>query len=42
MDTPVIGYRSSTGNTLRLWKAEAVHSLDFQAFNAGDYSLIRK
>ncbi len=37
IDMPVIGYRSDTANTLRLWKAEAIHSLDFQAFNAGDY-----
>jgi starch phosphorylase len=36
-DTPVAGYRNSTVNLLRLWKAEAVESFDFQAFNTGDY-----
>jgi starch phosphorylase len=36
-DTPVLGYRARTCNTLRLWKAEAVESFDFEAFNHGDY-----
>lgn len=36
-DTPIAGYRTDIVNTLRLWKAEAVHSFDFQAFNVGDY-----
>jgi starch phosphorylase len=36
-DTPVVGYRVGTANTLRLWKSEAVRSLDFQAYNAGEY-----
>jgi starch phosphorylase len=36
-DIPVLGYRVNTCNTLRLWKAEAVESFDFQAFNIGDY-----
>lgn len=36
-DTPVLGYAVSTANFLRLWKAEAPHSFDFQAFNLGDY-----
>ncbi len=36
-DTPVAGYRSGGVAVLRLWKSEAVASLDFQAFNAGDY-----
>jgi starch phosphorylase len=36
-DTPILGYRVPTANLLRLWKAEAVESFDFQAFNAGDY-----
>ncbi len=36
-DTPVVGYRVNTTNLLRLWKAEAVESFDFQAFNVGDY-----
>ncbi|MFO7557170.1 MAG: glycogen/starch/alpha-glucan phosphorylase [Desulfobacterales bacterium] len=36
-DTPIAGYRVNTCNTLRLWKAEAVESFDFQEFNVGDY-----
>jgi glycogen phosphorylase len=36
-DTPVLGYRVDTVNLLRLWKAEATESFDFQAFNTGDY-----
>jgi starch phosphorylase len=36
-DTPVLGYRVGTCNHLRLWKAEAVESFDFAAFNHGDY-----
>jgi starch phosphorylase len=36
-DTPVLGYQVNTCNLLRLWKAEAVESFDFQAFNQGDY-----
>ncbi|WP_239121538.1 MULTISPECIES: glycogen/starch/alpha-glucan phosphorylase [Spirulina sp. CCY15215] len=36
-DTPILGYRVSTANTLRLWKAEAPESFDFQVFNVGDY-----
>jgi starch phosphorylase len=36
-DTPILGYQSATANFLRLWKAEASESFDFQAFNAGDY-----
>jgi glycogen phosphorylase len=36
-DTPILGYRAGTCNTLRLWKAEAVESFDFEAFNHGDY-----
>ncbi len=36
-DTPVPGYRSDTTNLLRLWRAEATESFDFEAFNAGDY-----
>jgi starch phosphorylase len=36
-DTPILGYQASTANFLRLWKAEAAESFDFQAFNAGDY-----
>ncbi len=36
-DTPILGYRVGTCNRLRLWKAEAVESFDFAAFNHGDY-----
>ncbi len=36
-DTPVLGYKVNTCNTLRLWKSEAVESFDFQDFNVGDY-----
>jgi len=36
-DTPIVGYGVNTGNTLRLWKSEAVKSFDFQDFNVGDY-----
>ena len=36
-DTPIPGYRVNTVNLLRLWKAEAVESFDFEAFNKGDY-----
>jgi len=36
-DTPVQGYRVNNANLLRLWKAEAHESFDFQAFNTGDY-----
>jgi starch phosphorylase len=36
-DTPVLGYRVNTANLLRLWKAQAIESFDFQAFNLGDY-----
>jgi glycogen phosphorylase len=36
-DTPILGYRVGTCNPLRLWKAEAVESFDFAAFNQGDY-----
>jgi glycogen phosphorylase len=36
-DTPIPGYRVPTTNLLRLWKAEAAESFDFEAFNVGDY-----
>jgi starch phosphorylase len=36
-DTPIPGYRVGTCNVLRLWKAEAIESFDFTAFNHGDY-----
>lgn len=36
-DTPILGYGVHNVNLLRLWKAEAQQSFDFQAFNIGDY-----
>src|SRR6516164_6685936 len=36
-DMPILGYKVNTANTLRLWKAEAPESFDFQEFNLGDY-----
>jgi glycogen phosphorylase len=37
LDTPISGYGVNNTNLLRLWKAEARESFDFQAFNIGDY-----
>ena len=36
-DTPILGYRRNTANTLRLWRADAPKSFDFSVFNRGDY-----
>jgi glycogen phosphorylase len=36
-DTPIAGNGVITVNLLRLWKAEATESFDFEAFNKGDY-----
>jgi starch phosphorylase len=36
-DTPILGYRNDTANTLRLWRAEAPESFDLGVFNRGDY-----
>ena len=36
-DMTVLGYNVNTGNTLRLWKAEARESFSFEEFNVGDY-----
>jgi len=36
-DTPILGYQVNTCNTLRLWRAEATKSFDFEVFNRGDY-----
>ena len=36
-DTPILGYRNNTANTLRLWRAEAVEAFDVSTFNRGDY-----
>jgi starch phosphorylase len=36
-DFPLLGYKAGIANLLRLWKAEAIESFDFEAFNTGDY-----
>ncbi len=36
-DTPILGYRTNTANTMRLWSAQAVESFDFETFNHGDF-----
>ena len=36
-DTAVLGYNTNTAGVLRLWKAEAAESFNFQRFNQGDY-----
>ena len=36
-DTPILGYKTSTVNTMRLWAAQAVESFDFETFNHGDF-----
>ena len=36
-DTPILGYQVNTANTLRLWKAEAIESFDFDVFYQGNY-----
>jgi starch phosphorylase len=36
-DTPILGYKTNTVNTMRLWAAQAVESFDFETFNLGDF-----
>jgi starch phosphorylase len=36
-DTPILGYRTHTANTLRLFRAEAPEAFDLERFNRGDY-----
>lgn len=36
-DTPVVGWRGASVNTLRLWRARAVHEMHLERFNAGDH-----
>jgi starch phosphorylase len=36
-DTLILGYRTNTANTLRLWRSEAPESFDFAIFNSGNY-----
>lgn len=38
-DMPILGYKNSAVNTLRLWSAEAVEqAFDFASFSRGDYA----
>ncbi len=38
-DTPVVGYRNDTVNTLRLWSAESARrDFDFESFSSGEYT----
>ncbi|MGA3133693.1 MAG: glycogen/starch/alpha-glucan phosphorylase [Terracidiphilus sp.] len=36
-DTPILGYRTNTANTMRLWSAQAVESFNVETFNTGDF-----
>ena len=36
-DTPVVGWRRASVNTLRLWRARAEEDLQLERFNAGDH-----
>ncbi len=36
-DTPVVGYRTSSANFLRLWTAVAAEEFDLDAFQVGEY-----
>ncbi|NWD66356.1 glycogen/starch/alpha-glucan phosphorylase [Pseudomonas gingeri] len=36
-DTPVVGWRGTSVNTLRLWRARATEELHLERFNAGDH-----
>jgi starch phosphorylase len=36
-DSFIVGHRSDTVNTLRLWAARATRDFDLRSFNAGDY-----
>lgn len=36
-DIPIVGYKVSNCNTLRLWKSVACEGFNFSAFNCGDY-----
>lgn len=38
-DTPIIGYKNNTVNTLRLWSAETIDKdFDLESFSRGDYT----
>ncbi|MFK0086097.1 glycogen/starch/alpha-glucan phosphorylase [Pseudomonas sp. NPDC090755] len=36
-DTPVVGWKGASVNTLRLWRARALEELHLERFNAGDH-----
>lgn len=36
-DTPIVGWRGQTINTLRLWSGQSGNLIDLDAFNRGDY-----
>ena len=36
-DTPILGYRNDTVNTLRLWSAKSSREFDLARFNEGEY-----
>jgi len=36
-DTPVVGWRGASVNTLRLWRSRALEELHLERFNAGDH-----
>ena len=36
-DIPIVGYKNSIVNSLRIWSAEPVSSFELQSFNKGDY-----
>jgi glycogen phosphorylase len=37
-DTPMVGWKASRVNTLRLWSARALDPIHLDAFNSGDYT----
>ena len=41
-DTPIIGYKGETINTLRLWKSEPFEPFNFEEFNNQNYDLAVK
>ncbi len=36
-DMPIAGYDTQTVNTLRMWRAKSLHSMDLKDFNSGNY-----
>ncbi len=38
VDTPIVGWRGTHVNTLRLWTAHALDPISLEAFNRGDYT----